>query len=171
MEVLNTKATVGAVCFVVNDQHLLLLQRNHGAFLGKWDGPGGLVEFGETPVEAAVRELAEETGLRAESCELRAQLLLYNVENRLAVSSYLFVTDEWSGDLTESEEGRAEWIPIHRIHETDLIDFMHLTLPLVLTPGSMLTGTITHTTTGAPLRYELEHHTVDGTRRLRGVAA
>ncbi len=160
-------AMVGAVCFVLHDQRVLLLQRNHGAFLGKWDAPGGLVEFGETPAEAAVRELAEETGLQAASCEQRAHLLLYNVENRSAVSSYLFVTDQWSGGLVESEEGRAEWVPLARLHETNLIDFMQITLPLVLTPGSLLIGTICHTASGAPVSYELHHHTLSGTRTLR----
>ncbi|HWI53845.1 MAG TPA: NUDIX domain-containing protein [Symbiobacteriaceae bacterium] len=162
------RAIVGAVCFVLHNQRVLLLQRNHGAFLGKWDAPGGLVEFGETPAEAAVRELAEETGVHAESCEQRAQLLLYNVDDGTVVSSYLYVADRWSGEVTESGEGRAEWVPVNRLHATDLIDFMHITLPLVLTPDSLLMGTICHSATGAPVRYELHHHTLSGTRTLRG---
>lgn len=32
---------------------------------GKWTMPGGAMEWGETPVETAARELEEETGLRA----------------------------------------------------------------------------------------------------------
>ncbi|MFZ5823806.1 MAG: NUDIX domain-containing protein [Bacillota bacterium] len=161
------RAIVGAVLFALQDQQVLLLQRNHGAFLGKWDAPGGLVEFGETPAEAAMRELAEETGLEAASCELRAHLLLYHEENQTVVTSYLFVTEDWSGELLESEEGRAEWVDVARIHETDLIDFMHITLPLVLTPGSILMGTIRHSASGAPNSYELHHHTLGETRTLR----
>lgn len=162
------KAIVASLCFVLHDEQVLLLQRNHGAFLGKWDAAGGLVSFGETPAEAAVRELAEETGVRAESCEQRAQLLLYNVDDATVVSSHLFVSDRWSGEVVESREGRAEWVPVSLIHQTALIDFMQITLPLVLTPGSLLIGTISHTATGAPVRYELQHHTLAGTRTLRG---
>src|SRR5919201_3305274 len=33
---------------------------------GKWTMPGGAMEWGEDPVETAVRELEEETGLHAE---------------------------------------------------------------------------------------------------------
>ncbi len=44
----------------------LLLRRREGRYLGgQWDIPGGTVEPGETPAEAAARECREEAGLRA----------------------------------------------------------------------------------------------------------
>lgn len=46
----------------------LLLQRRlnvHGE--GTWSTPGGHLDFGESPVDCAVREAAEETGLRIAS--------------------------------------------------------------------------------------------------------
>jgi 8-oxo-dGTP diphosphatase len=46
---------------------LLLLRRRDGRYLGgQWDIPGGTVEPGERPQDAAVRECWEETGLRVE---------------------------------------------------------------------------------------------------------
>ena len=44
-----------------NDQTSLLLQRRTD---GKWSLPAGAMEPGETPAEAVVREVLEETGLR-----------------------------------------------------------------------------------------------------------
>ena len=50
---------------VVRDQsgRLLLVQRGHPPSAGLWSVPGGRVEPGETPAQAAVREVREETGL------------------------------------------------------------------------------------------------------------
>ena len=43
---------------------VLLVRRKFPPNKGKWALPGGLVEIGETPQEAAVRETLEETGLK-----------------------------------------------------------------------------------------------------------
>lgn len=44
--------------------NVLLVQRSRGAAAGLWSLPGGHLEPGETPEEAARREVEEETGLK-----------------------------------------------------------------------------------------------------------
>lgn len=49
--------------FVVRDEKILVLERGVGQGRGFWMPPGGIVEPGEDPAEAARRETLEETGL------------------------------------------------------------------------------------------------------------
>jgi 8-oxo-dGTP pyrophosphatase MutT (NUDIX family) len=55
--------TVGALCLLEHDGRFLLLRQRHRE---GWTLPGGLLHRGETAAVAAVREVAEETGLRVE---------------------------------------------------------------------------------------------------------
>jgi 8-oxo-dGTP diphosphatase len=58
-------AMVPCVGAVVHDPagRLLLVQRGHAPHPGLWSLPGGRIEPGETPEQAAEREVREETGL------------------------------------------------------------------------------------------------------------
>jgi 8-oxo-dGTP diphosphatase len=54
------KATGSAAVIVDDEGNVLLLRRAYPP--GDWVLPGGNREVGESPVETAVREVAEETG-------------------------------------------------------------------------------------------------------------
>ena len=59
--------TVDVVVFTIenNDLKVLLIQRDHEPFAGKWALPGGFIEIDERLSDAARRELKEETGVSA----------------------------------------------------------------------------------------------------------
>jgi 8-oxo-dGTP diphosphatase len=54
---------LSCVVYAERDGRILLLRRAVGALTGHWYLPGGAVERGESPEEAARRELREESGL------------------------------------------------------------------------------------------------------------
>jgi 8-oxo-dGTP diphosphatase len=57
-------AAVGVVCLRGDD--VLLIRRGRPPRQGQWSLPGGRIEPGERVVDAALRELREETGVEAE---------------------------------------------------------------------------------------------------------
>lgn len=54
-----------AIAFLVKDAKVLLVKRGLPPNQGRWGLPGGKIEWGESIADAAVRELYEETGIRA----------------------------------------------------------------------------------------------------------
>lgn len=54
---------IGVAVAILRDGALLLGRRIGGHGDGRWQTPGGKIDPGETPLEAAVRETEEETGL------------------------------------------------------------------------------------------------------------
>lgn len=55
------KAAASAAVF--RDGKILIVERGKGSMTGIWSLPGGHIEPGETAIDAAAREVAEETGI------------------------------------------------------------------------------------------------------------
>lgn len=54
---------VAAVVLVTQGDAILMVKRGVVPEKGKWSVPGGYIDFGEDPRDAAIREIVEETGL------------------------------------------------------------------------------------------------------------
>lgn len=97
--------TVGALCFVEHEDHVLLLRQHHRR---GWTLPGGLVDRGENAEQAVVRELAEETGLVIEP-GLPFGVVVEPRSRRVDVLFHVPVTDR-PEVAASSEATEAAWL-------------------------------------------------------------
>jgi mutator protein MutT len=109
----------GAAVFLVNDRNeVLLLKRGMTApwMPGKWNLPGGTVDPGETPIEAAVRETQEEVSVTPRG------LSILSVTEHDWGTLHLYVSRRWTGDLKMTwESSDMRWVPIKQAVKFDLV--------------------------------------------------
>ena len=78
-----------------------------------WVLPGGGIEAGESPEDAAIRETEEETGL---SVEIMRKVAEYSPTNRLSKYTYFFEMKRVGGDLTLGDEtGDIGYFPVGKL--------------------------------------------------------
>lgn len=93
--------SIAGVLFSEDRTHVLLILRRD---VPVWVLPGGGVDSGETPEEALVREILEETGL---CVKIRRCVGAYLPINRLSRPTLLYECESLSGELSTSSETRA----------------------------------------------------------------
>lgn len=101
------KPRVGVGVVVIKDRKVLLGKRKNAHGAGEWSFAGGHLEFGEDVEECALRELAEETGLKALSIQMGPWVNNIIEENKHYVTLFVFV-DQFEGDLQLLEPDKCE---------------------------------------------------------------
>ena len=98
---------------------LLLTRRAAGlrSHAGQWALPGGRIDAGETPEQAALRELAEEVGLQLEPDTIIGRLDDYATRSGYLITPVLV----WAGAARDIEPNAAEVASIHRIPASELL--------------------------------------------------
>ncbi|KUO62891.1 DNA mismatch repair protein MutT [bacterium BRH_c32] len=87
---------------------------------GKWNGLGGKAEAGESPEECAMRELYEESGLKAEKMQMKGFITFPMFDGINDWHVFLFTVSEFEGELIECNEGHLEWVPDDKLTELNL---------------------------------------------------
>jgi len=136
--------TETTLCILVKGKpvsRVLLGYKKIGFGRGKYTGFGGKVEPGETALEAAVRELGEETGLRVSEREVSyVGRLKFLFPHKPAWNQHVhvFLAETWEGEPVESNEMAPAWFNLDQIPYAQMWQDGEFWLPPILSGKSIL---------------------------------
>jgi 8-oxo-dGTP diphosphatase len=105
------------LCYLLNGRNEVLLQlKSRGFGQGKWNGPGGKVEAGESIEQSVVREVKEETGLAVKNLRPAGELeFIFQGREDWNQRVHVFVVRDFGGEIKTSEEGELKWFKISKL--------------------------------------------------------
>ncbi|MFZ2189453.1 MAG: NUDIX domain-containing protein [Candidatus Magasanikiibacteriota bacterium] len=136
---------IGVYALIIKDDNILLIKKARGPYTGKWDLPGGSLEFGENLLDGLVREVMEETGLLFKESSLLNVLthtVIYNLANNEKEEMYhigiIFKVSLKPNQqkLKTNSDGKdsagASWVKMSDINEPDLSPFANQSIKMYL---------------------------------------
>jgi len=104
-----------------NHEVLLIKNIKRGRFgFGKWNGLGGHIEKGENPIEAAKREVLEESGISIRNLELD-YITLLDSDDRVGICLFIFHGYVNNKKFINADEGDLCWIAIDKLNQIDCV--------------------------------------------------
>ena len=134
------------MCMICDGKGNVLVQDKVGdsAWRG-WNFPGGHVEKGEYVTPSVIRDMREETGLTIESPKLCGIKEFHKEKDGKRFIVFLYTTDQFSGELKSSAEGKVFWYPLAKLQQSGkLADGFEEMLPVFTTPEISEVFYVTH---------------------------
>jgi len=116
---------VGVGAVVISQGKILLEKRKNEPGKGKWSIPGGVVDLGESPEQAVIREVNEETCLEVDAPRLIDVVSDVSLDENNKVK-YHFVIIDYLVTLKCGEPQAASdaealvWVPLSEVETYDL---------------------------------------------------
>ena len=105
---INKNIKIGCEIFLKRDDTILLGKRKNCYGDGTWGLPGGHLEYGETLLECAKRELKEELGI--EGLEFKLVAMTDNIDDRGHYVHASFLVEKFFGEIQNMEPDLChEW--------------------------------------------------------------
>jgi len=116
---------VGVGAVVISEGKILLAKRKNEPGKGKWSIPGGVVDLGESPEQAVIREVKEETSLEVDASRLIDVVSDVSLDESGKVK-YHFVIIDYVVKVRQGEPKAAsdadalKWVPFSEVEAYDL---------------------------------------------------
>lgn len=117
--------------FVFRGDEVLLINKKTGLGKGKVNGPGGKVDPGETPEQAAVRECREELHITVSDLEHCGEHRFQFVDG-YSIHVHVYRTRVFQGEPTETREAAPLWTPVDAIPYDRMWEDDKYWLPMVM---------------------------------------
>lgn len=113
------------------DGKMLLIHKKRGLGAGKFNGPGGRIESGETPLQGAIREVQEELCVTPRGVIQAGELLFQFVDGH-SIHGYVFTATSVIGEPQETAEATPCWFPLAELPYHNMWADDRIWMPLVL---------------------------------------
>ena len=113
---------IGVFAIVVKSKKILLIKRGNRPHKGNWCLPGGVIDKGESPEDAAIRETLEETGIKIKIVSFLGEIV-GPLTGRI---HYIYLCTQKSGMLNSDspEVDEVEWIQFEDINNYQIPTFI-----------------------------------------------
>ena len=112
---------INVVAGIVINQNKILIGKRKDEDIGggKWEFPGGKIEFGETNSEALERELYEELGI---SVKIGKELMNYEHMFKTTIYNISFMEIiDYDGEIRNNAHSEIKWVKFSNLLEYDFI--------------------------------------------------
>jgi len=106
---------IQTLCFLRNNEKILLGMKKRGFGFGRWNGFGGKLQENETIEEAAKRETKEESGIEIQEMEKFGIIAFAFAGKEDVLEVHFFEIKKYSGEPIETEEMKPEWFAFKNI--------------------------------------------------------
>ncbi len=119
------------ITYIFKDDKVLLINKKTGLGTGKVNAPGGRVEPAEMAIDAAVREVQEETGITPLNVREVGQLS-FIFKDGYSLKGIVYFADDCTGDMIETDEADPFWEAVDKIPYDKMWEDDKLWLPLAI---------------------------------------
>jgi 8-oxo-dGTP diphosphatase len=125
------------MCLVVDGDRVLLINRPDKRGFPGYIGPGGRVDFPESPAQGAIREVREETGLRVSGLVFKGIDEFVVPERNYRYMVFNYVATSFEGELLNNPpEGELLWVPIREALHLPMQPWFKRRFPLFFEEGT-----------------------------------
>lgn len=121
---------VATLMFIRSGSDVLLIRKLRGLGAGKINAPGGRLEPGETPLQAAVRETIEEVCVEPGDVESHGELRFQFLDG-YRLHAHVFVARSHRGTPAPTDEAVPSWFSVDRVPYEEMWADDRLWLPAV----------------------------------------